>query len=75
VRFLSADSIFQKFAMLKEWDLMSYLPQYEVASLFSDSARERRPDGTVLEGKLPVDSAAVVPLAFEVLVAPGRTKW
>jgi hypothetical protein len=69
VRFLGVDSILQKFDALKQWELMSYLPQYEVASLFADSVKEGRPKVSVLvQDDLPIDAQDVAPLVFEVLV-------
>jgi hypothetical protein len=67
-KFLGVESIFDKIAKLKEWEMVGFLPQYEVACLFADSAQAGKMDPDLLfREDLGIDRKEIAPLIFEIL--------
>jgi hypothetical protein len=84
-KFLGVESIFEKLDKLKEWEMVGFLPQYEIASLFADRARGGKLDPDLLfREDLGIDEKEIAPLIFEILTAvseipsgavPGLKRW
>jgi hypothetical protein len=72
-KFLGVESIFEKLEKLKEWEIVGFLPKYEIVSLFADSSREGKMDPDLLfQEDLGVDQKEIAPLIFEILTGIGE---
>jgi hypothetical protein len=79
--FLDVTEVAEKLAKLKEWGIISYLPQYEIAAKFAEQF-----DVHVLDQEdVPIDARDIAPIVFELLVrakeaqlravAPAIKRW
>jgi hypothetical protein len=66
-------SLQAKFDALKEWEMLSYLPHFEVAAAFAESVAAGTPDPNTL-ASADVDPAAVAPVVFEFLTGLGESE-
>ena len=68
LEFLGVDSILEKIQKLRDWELLSFLPQYELASSFIDSVNNGNFDfDFTSQEDIGIDHQEVAPVIFEVI--------
>ena len=68
-QFLGVDSMPEKLARLQEWELLSFLPQYEIAAQFLDSAKTGTLNIDFTSQDDLIDRHELAPIIFEVIAS------
>ena len=69
VQFLGVDTMPEKLARLQEWDLLSFLPQYDAAYAFWSSAKTGKLNTDFTTQDDIIDRHELAPIIFEVMVS------